>query len=118
MLRAIPLDNTFGHAETEVAAALMVGALAATGDTWRPLGLDDLMAHVAAQGIGHVARNPFLRPDFAGLLLTGAIEEVGTMPETFAFTASGRAALARWVRMPAEPPAEIAALPVVVDIKA
>lgn len=72
-LYGVPLTDTFGKTEMEVAAALLVRTLQRGGDTWRPVPSEELLAAAKAdmdedvRPIASLLRNPFLRPDFGAL---------------------------------------------------
>lgn len=78
------LLGTMGRAEAEQMAALIVRALAVNGDTWRPIGIAEVLAVIEADiAAGHgpwarLNRNPFYNPSPSALL------EAGTEPERFA----------------------------------
>ena len=69
-----PLVGTMGKAEAEATAAVIVLALAANGDEWRPIAwpqVRDHFAHLLDQGIepwAKLAVNPFWRPELGPLL--------------------------------------------------
>lgn len=74
---AIPLVATFGKAESEHAAALMVGALVALGDEWRPLTPGEIGKFIE-QAVGNkqepfygLRNNPFFKPNFFRLAADG-----------------------------------------------
>ncbi len=72
MINAVPpLCATFGRTEREAAAALIVGALAAAGDTWRPITLDEIKEHGGVLSALPWMQNPFVRPDIEDLVRRG-----------------------------------------------
>jgi len=83
-----PLVGMMGKAEIEFAAAMIVRALAARGDTWREISNDEIFAVAReddeaaklAKSIGEAGanklfgslyRNPFFRPDVHGFVAEG-----------------------------------------------
>lgn len=120
ILRVPPLTDTMRKTEIECAAALLVATLALRGDEWRPLLWSDVQEAAracrgekpegpegpedrAASFLWDVQRNPFLRPDFPGLLAGGFATKDDSGAITF--THEGLAALAKWVCLPAQPEA-------------
>jgi hypothetical protein len=83
----LPLVDTFGQAETEFAAALMVLTCAENGDTWGPIvplqmGLAMRKAMLAGGPLEHLKRNPFLpRPDHRRLVADGFARFIGDDPD-------------------------------------
>jgi hypothetical protein len=74
-----PLVNTFNRVEMEFAAALLVRACVARGDVWQsilPLELGETMkADLEPGGIWETLKtNPYVRPDFSGLVEKGWTE--------------------------------------------
>lgn len=98
-----PLTATMGKTEIECAAALIVRTCQAQGDRWQPvswkMARETLTSDLEAgrhPGAGW-ARNPFFRPDVAGLVAKGyATRGDGDDVE---LTAQGLEALRRWVRL-------------------
>lgn len=101
----LPLIGTFGRAELEFAAALMVLACRDNGDTWqavKPREVGNAMQLAGEKGkeMHHLKGNPFLpRPDIHGLIEKGFAEFDGN-PEDgcpIRFTAKGLEVLAKCV---------------------
>lgn len=73
----LPLIDTFGHAETEFAAALMVLACGKQGDQWQPVSLPQMGEAMKKEGepggvLAHLRTNPFTpSPDFRRLASDG-----------------------------------------------
>ncbi len=67
---ALPLCGTLGHVETEVAAAMLVLALASRGYGWVPVPFSELAATLEGSELRWL-RNPFCRPDFGELIEKG-----------------------------------------------
>lgn len=88
-------DARFGHAEAEVAAALMIDVLRTNGDTWRPLPRSEVGEYLKAHRPDWMA-NPFIRPNFADLSARG----FATDTEEISFTAEGIRRLSRWTIKP------------------
>lgn len=115
VLRVPPLTDTMGRSVIESAAGLLVAVLALRGNKWRPVlwsDVRDVMMAASAAGepqsgedtverfCWDVGRNPFIRPNFNGLVARGfATRDEAT--EAIAFTPEGIAAMAKWVHMPA-----------------
>lgn len=105
-----PLVATFGKAEREQAAALIVLALAELGDEWRSITNKEIMdtfetkARAGESPAFDYARNPFFRPAPSELAAEGFIRRTGAGDEggTIEFTEKGIEAMRRWAR-PAEP---------------
>lgn len=108
-----PFVATFKRCEAEMAAALLVRTMQATGNEWRAVSLPEigkvLKADVDAESEPwkSFSTNPFFRPDFHRLVSDGfcAWAHGGERPVTepdrlLEFTALGIAALRRWVRPP------------------
>lgn len=98
-----PLIATMGRAETESAAALIVHTCAANGDAWQAVSTDMVVRAVRDAGpdstIGQIVRNPFLAPDFVGLVAAGfATRSAVDGATSYALTENGIARLGRWVR--------------------
>jgi hypothetical protein len=78
-----PLGDTFGRAELELAAALLVLGCQHYDDTWKPLRPCELREplETATRGGGffyQLVRNPFApKPDFGGLVDLGFCRAVG-----------------------------------------
>ena len=100
------LHGTLGRAEVEQMAALIIRALAVNGDTWRPIGLEEVIAVIEADiaaNRGPWARlktNPFYVPSLTELLRAGTTD--GRFAEWFdkeggliQFTPAGIAKLTR-----------------------
>lgn len=74
-----PLTATMGKTEVECAAAVIVFALARGGDEWRPITAKEVggvIRHAMDNGVEPVkswSSNPFLTPDFAGLIAGGFV---------------------------------------------
>jgi hypothetical protein len=72
-----PLTGTLERVEIECAAALLVQALKVLGLGWTPIGVRQLAETIKSEmdagnkPIATWSRNPFLRPDFAGLVARG-----------------------------------------------
>ena len=88
----MPLVDTLGHVEEEIAAAILVRACVANGDVWQPIDLralgDSFSADIAVEGPWkQLARNPFTpSPSFSGLVKRGFAEwggEPGMSPLSF-----------------------------------
>ena len=80
----LPLIATFGHAETEFAAALLVQACAHFGDSWNPQTPQQLGVALKVQledpksGWAQLDGNPFVpRPDFRKLAEEGFARFLG-----------------------------------------
>ena len=92
-----PLVATMGRAELESAATLLVRAFQVRGDAWQDVQLGDLlevMRHDADGGVEPLASmvtNPFIKPDFWGLIEGGfaAAILVEKKLEAIRFTAEG-----------------------------
>jgi hypothetical protein len=104
VLTTPPFTGTFRKTEIEIAAGLIVCALAHTGDTWRALPARELGATLerllseAVEPIKSWARNPFMRPDFAGLVAGGFATRGGDDGnQTLELTPAAFEALKRWV---------------------
>ncbi len=103
----IPLVDTFGRAETEFAAALMVIACVENGDAWRQLtpqqvGLAMRKASEPGGPLHHLRTNPFApRPDMRALVDGGYAAFFGD-PDIagtpIAFTAKGIDVLRKCIR--------------------
>lgn len=65
----MPLTATFGRVEAEVAAAIIIATLAATGDTWRPVGLAETTVEILRPF--DWASNPFAKPSIDELVDRG-----------------------------------------------
>lgn len=107
VLAPVPLVGTMGRTEVEHAAAILVrvcqvrGAWGAvtTGDV-REVGLADV---AAGQPLASMWTNPFLRPEFGGLVERGFARWHGEpFKSPLELTDEGRARLGRWVRRPAQ----------------
>ena len=105
LLNPAPLMNTFGRAELETAAAILILGMAYRDDTWDAISPHDCIP--AAQACAHDRSrswlwNPFLQPSFAGLDAAGFVAAAlsGAQVPLY-FTATGYAALAPWVVTPA-----------------
>lgn len=75
-LSALPLGNTMGKAEVEMAAALIIRACQLNGDTWQSISGEDLLEVVRLASAGNAPEkfwmeNPFLSPDYQGLIERG-----------------------------------------------
>ena len=105
----VPLMNTFGHAELETAAAILILGMAYRDDTWDAISPHDCIP--AAQACAHDRSrswlwNPFLHPSFAGLYNAGFVSSSsGGAQASLYFTRAGYDALAPWVRARQEYPA-------------
>lgn len=104
-LSAIPFGNTFKRAEYEQAAALLVRTCVLNGDTWAAHGPKAIGAAMKADvdadvsPIRHLARNPFFRPDFRGLVKEGFAEYADDSEHApVRFTALGFERMTKWVR--------------------
>jgi DNA-binding PadR family transcriptional regulator len=101
VLQAMPLIGTFGHAEAEAAAALIVLACVDAGDEWKPLTLAELQATFERHYNERPwMRVPFLRPDLNALAREGyalmSTNDAGK--KCIALSQLGLEQLARWVR--------------------
>lgn len=74
-----PLIGTFGRSEFEVTVAVLVRACQANGDTWHPVS-DEELARTVNNALGttgdpikSIVTNPFLHPDFDGLVEGGLL---------------------------------------------
>lgn len=77
-----PLTDTLGRSEREVAAAILVIALAESGDTWGPISPRTTaitLKSVFERPEYSFLKNPFLRPDYADLVTKGFAR--WTMPD-------------------------------------
>lgn len=97
VIEPIPFIGTFGKSGREVAAAFVVAARK-TSNTWQePLTINDLAARVESRAIADlnlrsILTNPFLKPDFPGLV------EQGDIDLFFIFTEQGMAKLEKWAK--------------------
>lgn len=97
-----PLVGTMGRSEIEVAAALLVRTLQVTGNTWRgvtPKEVGDVLAgdlHAECEPVTSWNRNPFIMPDFPGLLQEGFTKYSDPESNAMEFTAMGLKAIERW----------------------
>jgi hypothetical protein len=92
-----PLCGTMGKSEIEVAAAIVVRALAIHGDAWRELTEAEMQRAIDGDPyIDSLARDPFLNADFCGLRHHG----YGTEPNCYGLTEKGIEAIRKWVRPP------------------
>lgn len=70
-----PFLDTFRSANQEIAAAMLVAALAANGDTWRPLKKEELLEWWRGRREdpqwNPILTNPVYKPDFFGLTRDG-----------------------------------------------
>lgn len=97
MWRAVmPLIDTFGRAEMEAAAALIVLVCQRRGDVWAPVSAKSVggeLRSVIADGVepwASVNRNPFFRPDIRALISKGFAQWVGgDESQVVEFTAAG-----------------------------
>lgn len=124
ILRVPPLTDAMRKTEIECAAALLVATLALRGNEWRPVLWSEVQDAArscrgtepegpedrAASFLWYVQRNPFLRPDFPGLL-AGGFATRGGADDAITFTPAGIAAMAGWVRLPAAPIPTVEAQP-------
>jgi hypothetical protein len=98
-LLQIPLIDTFGKSELELAVAYLVRACQVNGDQWQPIMLDQLLALRIDPLVGSW-NNPFVHPNFRGLIdgkLVEAIDVVEGVPAKLKLTPESIAKLARWV---------------------
>lgn len=109
----LPLIDTFGHAETEFAAALIVLASKHAGDEWQPLVLKQLAEAMKKEGeeggqLHHLRTNSFLPyPDLRrlvedGFAFFGGDPDADPAP-TIQFTAKGYDVLRKTVAWDARP---------------
>jgi len=103
LLAPAPLMNTFGRAELETAAAILILGMAYRDDTWDAISPHDCIPAAHASFGDHSRSwlwNPFLRPSFAGLYNAGFIDSMpdGGAQAAMYFTATGYAALVPWAR--------------------
>lgn len=109
-----PLVATMGRAEIEHAAACLVRACQAFGDSWRALpgtAVADVIEEDARKGRppfggrGGFASNPYFDPDVPGLVGAGYARRIDDVePLAYEFTPKGLEALRRHVRRPAVTP--------------
>lgn len=106
VLTTPPLGGTMRKTEIETAAGLVVFALAHAGDTWRPLPalelaavLETAIAQQCEEPLKSWARNPFMRPDFRGLIDAGFAVETGEAgAKVLELTDRAFEVMKRWVR--------------------
>ena len=105
VLAVPPLTGTFEKSEAECAAALIIRALAATGDTWRPIMWEEITAVLRAdmeaktEPIYALFRNPFCRHDVYLLIDKGFVTAPVVDDKTagpFEFTPGALDRLQRW----------------------
>lgn len=101
-----PLVDTMEKTERECAAALIVRACQALGDTWKPVDIDqlcDVMKRDLAEKqepVTSLMGNPFFRPDFHQLADGKYGRWCGTPGESpIELTELGIASLGRWVQV-------------------
>lgn len=101
-----PLVGTMEKSEREYAAACLVMAMATNGDTWRPIGPQEMgPAPQAAIDSGvepwpSLNRNPFFRPDF-DKLADGEYARTlvpGDRRSAIEFTPKGIEAMRKWLK--------------------
>src|SRR5690606_37075798 len=99
-----PLTGTLDKVEIEFAAALMVQALKVLRLGWTPITARQLGAAIRSElnaGNEPIAtwnRNPFLRPDFPGLVARGFAVKSGPGDEMLELTHNCLLRLLPWVR--------------------
>jgi hypothetical protein len=93
LLLPIPLVDTFGKAEVEIAAAMLVRACHDHGDAWQKLTWAQVQATLRRDieakrpPFVHLVGNPFMRPDFHELARLGlTVAEGEGDAKTFEFT--------------------------------
>lgn len=92
--RPVPLVGTMGKAEVEAAAAWLVLALRDNGDEWGGVAASDLKVVQDEHSASLLwLTNPFLVPDFDGLVDRGFAEFVGAKRRVLRFTSAGIQAL-------------------------
>ena len=105
VLRApLPLTDTMGRAEREVAAALIVRTCHVHGDKWQPV-TPRMIGEVIKQDLDDGTEPfktmnlyPFARPDFRDLIKAGYGEGGGEGGQPIALTEKGLLAIQKWAR--------------------
>lgn len=104
VLAAIPLVDTMGKAEAELAAALLLIGLQHSGDEWRALPAREMglaLQPLVDKPPVKYWSNPFVHPDFGELVKRGFaefIEHDGNARGALRFTAKGIEAVRRRVQ--------------------
>ena len=94
------LADTFGHAEAEQFAMIMVLALADAGDEWRPISIRDIADFMQRSPlIGEFKWNPLYRPSLGDLYARGFVV-VSSTSDTVEFTGAALSILSTRARHP------------------
>jgi hypothetical protein len=105
VLRVVtPLIGTFGKAQAEFAACLMVRACVRHGDVWQDLSPQQIGAAITADidektdPLYSLRCNPFFNPDIWELVERGFAEWVDEPGKSVRFTSNGFDAMRKWTK--------------------
>jgi hypothetical protein len=105
----LPFVGTFDKTEVEIAAGMLVHALAMRGNEWRAIDWPEIAAvlkvdlEAKRQPWKSLVTNPFLRPDFHRLVKDGYASWQGAAGESpMALTEAAFERIKKWVRRPGD----------------